>query len=120
MASVTPDDVAATSLSRMARKARPVRPRRTSHVNRNASAAVDHETPYSQELEALLFAEMPALPPVNVENFSGSCGIDTARANVASARYTPDRRSAGSPTSTPHPNVIANASGKVRIRFVLW
>src|SRR5579864_514756 len=104
----------------MARNARPVLPRSTSHVKTNAIAAADHDTPYNQVFVTILFAEMPALPPVNLENFRGSCGMDTASAKVASARYTPESRNAGRPTSTPHANAIANARGSVAIRFVWW
>ncbi len=42
--SETPDETAAISLSRTARNALPVRPRRSSHAKTNATAATAHAT----------------------------------------------------------------------------
>ena len=58
----------------------------------------------------------PCTPPVQCSNrFSlRICGIATASAKVASARYTPESRSAGNPNRNPKMKQMRPAAGIVR------
>ena len=59
-------------------------------------------------------------PPVWPDHFLMSDGIDTASANVASARYRPLSRNAGIPNSRPATPATTPATGSVARSFQPW
>src|SRR3954468_9230445 len=115
-----PDEAAAISLSRMARNARPIRPRRSSHAATKPIPAHAQAVQYTPAFVGVVAVRRPLLPPVHFDHLSGSWGTETASANVARARYTPRKRSAGSPTSTPKRKQTRREAGGVASRFQWW
>ena len=63
---------------------------------------------------------MPLPPPVKPSKRLITEGIDTAIANVASARYRPERRSAGMPNRNPSTPATSAATGIVHTSFTPW
>src|SRR5581483_8391684 len=116
-----PETAAAISLSRTARKARPVRPSRrlrASSKRTKAQAAVQKKSHWSAVSARPagapgLTSRMPRLPWVRSVHFFRICGVETASAKVASARCRPERRRAGSPNRRPSPPVRSPAPGIV-------
>ena len=119
---------AAVCWSRIAIMARPMRPRSRFQANANMTSVTTRVKKYSQRswLSGMPIPvrkagasgfeiTMPWTPPVSFSRwwYLRSCGRDTPRANVASARYRPSRRSAGSPNRNPAIRQIAPAAGRV-------
>ena len=61
---------------------------------------------------------IPELPPVSSSNRLTTDGIATAIAKVASARYSPESRSAGRPNASPTSPATSAANGSVQTSFM--
>ena len=114
---------AAIGLSRIATIARPGRPRVRFHAPTSSSAPQNSTKKYrywsasrNGTGESGLNTSMPCTPPVNSSKCSkrSSCGVATASAKVASARYSPSSRSAGRPNRNPPTKQIAPAGMMVQ------